>query len=171
MKIKFQKWLEDNEPENIMKYKDAWWETHIFWQDRILPMFTNEFYNKCGNYEKLCEEIDANSDVIGEHWSKSIVNPVMRIVYKGVTIVFRYNFYDYEIAVISDKSIKLPMKNLFVSKSESFYYQGFPDEYMIKERYEDNKCKFVAHINNDYSFYTFMYLLQRQIYLNTKEVK
>lgn len=93
---------------------------------------------------------------------------IIKISYKNATIVFRYNFYDYEIAVISNMPIRLPMKNLFTSKNEPFYYQGFPEKYRITEHYENNKCKFIAHINDHYSFYTFMYLLQNQIYLNTK---
>ena len=116
----------------------------------------------------LNKEININSDGVGEYVSKSIVNPVMRILYRGTIIVFRYNFYDYEVAVISDNPIRMPMKNLFASMEESFYYQGFPKEYQVKERYEKNKRQFIAKINNHYNFYTFMFLLQIQIYLNSK---
>ena len=149
--------------------KNAFWSTYEFWRDYILPMFTDEFYKTRWDYETVNKEIDNNSDVIGTHVSKSVVNPVVKIVYKGTIIVFRYNFYDYEIAVISDKPIKLPMKNLFASKEKNFFYQGFPKEYQVEDRYEDNKCRFVANIWNHYNFYTFMFLLQRQIYLNSSK--
>lgn len=168
MDTKFQQWLMDHKPREEMLWKSDFWNTYVFWRDRILPMFTDEFYKKNYDYKKVDKEIDANSDVVGEHWSKSILNPVMRIVYKGVTIVFRYNFYDYEIAVISDKPIKLSMNHLFTSGGTSFFYQGFPDEYKVRECYEDNKCMFIASVNDHYSFYTFMYLLQRQIHLNER---
>lgn len=95
--------------------------------------------------------------------SKSIINPVVKITYKDVEIVFRYNFYDYEVAVLSPKAIELPMEKLFVSKETDFFYQGFPKEYQVKERYEDNNRRFVAKIYDDYRFYTFMFLLQRAI--------
>jgi len=169
MDTKLQQWLINHEPKDEMLWKDAFWNTYVFWRDRILPMFTDEFYKNNWDYDKLIEEINRNSDIVGEHWSKSILNPVMRIVYKGVTIVFCYNFYGYEVAVISDKPIELPMELLFMSGSASFYYYGFPKEYMVKEHYEDNKCKFVARVNDHYSFYTFMYLLQRQICLNERK--
>lgn len=168
MNTKFQQWLINHKPKDEMFWKDAFWNTYVFWRDRILPMFTDEFYKKHWDYDKVNEEIDKNSDIVGEHWSKSILNPVMKIVYKGAIIVFCYNFYDYEVAVISDKPIELPMKLLFTSSDTSFFYYGFPDEYMVKERYEDNKCKFIVRVNDHYSFYTFMYLLQRQIYLNER---
>lgn len=166
--LNFQNWLMDNKPPENMLYNSSFWETYTFWRDYILVMFTDEFYKRNRNFDKLYKEVNTNSEIIGTHISKSIINPVVKIVYHGVTIVFRYNFYDYEIAVISEKKIYLPMVKLFQSQKESFYYQGFPLEFQIKERYENNKCKFIAGLDNHYKFYTFMYLLQRQIYLNSK---
>lgn len=163
MNTKFQKWLIDHKPSDNMVYKDAFWHTYCFLRDRILPMFTDQFYSEEYDYDALEKEIDENTDVVGEHRSKSIIHPVVRIVYKGVEIVFRYNFYNYEIAVISPKAIKLPMKRLFSSKKTSFFYQGFPEEYKIEEKYEDNNCKFIANVGDNYSFYTFMFLLRREI--------
>ena len=171
MNTKFQQWLMSHRPDNELLWKDAFWDTYIFWRDNILPMFTDEYYKASVNYEQLNKEVDNNSDIIGEHRSKSIVNPVVRIVYKGVTIVFRYNFYNYEIAVISNKPIKLPQKRLFYSAGTSFFYEGFPEKYKIKEFYEDDKSRFIANIETHYNFYTFMFLLHRQIYLNSKKRK
>ena len=51
---------------------------------------------------------------------------------------------------------------------EAHRYWNVNDEYKVKERYEDNKCRFIASIDNHYQFYTFMYLLQREIYFNSK---
>lgn len=167
METKFQQWLTSHKPDDDLLWKNNFWNTYTFWRDRILPMFTDEFYKKEWNYEVLNKEIDNNSDVVGAHVSKSIVNPVVKIIYRGTIIVFRYNFYDYEVTVISDKPIKLPMKNLFTSKGENFFYQGFPKKYQVKERYEENKCRFIANVRDHYNFYTFMFLLQKQIALNS----
>lgn len=163
MDIKFQKWLLDHQPDDNMRWKDDFWFTYCFWRDRILPMFTDKFFGKYAGYETTIKEIDKNTEIVGEHWSKSIINPVVKITFKGVEIVFRYNFYDYEIAIISQKPIELPKKKLFRSKEESFFYQGFPDEYQVKERYEDNNRKFIAKIYDHYGFYTFMFLLRAAI--------
>lgn len=170
MDTKFQKWLLDHQPNDNMRWKDDFWHTYCFWRDSVLPMFTDEFYSKRFNWDTLAKEIDKNTDVIGEHMSKSIINPVVKITYKGVEIVFRYNFYDYEVAVISPNPIELPMEKLFYSKEADFFYQGFPEEYQIKDRYEDNNCRFVAKIRDHYRFYTFMYLLRRSISSNSSEV-
>lgn len=166
MNTKFQKWLLNYQPNDNMLWKDAFWHTYCFWRDRIFPMFTDEYHNKQINWEILDKEIDKNTDVIGTHMSKSVINPVVKITYKGTEIVFRYNFYNYEVAVISPRAIELPMENLFQSKNTSFFYEGFPKEYQIEERYEDNKSKFMASIGDHYSFYTFMFLLWRSICLN-----
>lgn len=167
MESKFQQWLTNHKPDDDLLWKNNFWTTYQFWRDKILPMFADEFYKNDCDYELLNKEIDNNSDVVGTHVSKSILNPVMRIVYRGAIIVFRYNFYDYEVAVISDKSVELPMKNLFTSKGEKFFYQGFPKKYQVKDRYEENRCQFIANVRDHYNFYTFMFLLQRQIYLNS----
>lgn len=171
VELNFQKWLMNNRPSEEMIYERAFFDTYVFWREKILEMFTDEFYKKNRNYNRVYKEINKNVEVVGTHMSKSIVHPVLRIVYHGVTIVVRYNFYDYEIAVISDKPIYIPMEKLFYSKTGNFFYQGFPEEYIIKDKYEDNKCKFIAGLDNHYQFYTFMYLLQRQIYFNSKEKK
>lgn len=171
MDTKFQKWLLDHQPDDNMRWKDDFWHTYCFWRDRILLMFTDEFYSKQFNWDALAKEIDKNTDIVGEHRSKSIINPVVRITYKDVEIVFRYNFYNYEVVVISPKPIELPMERLFASKEESFFCEGFPKEYRVKDRYEDNNRRFIAKIGDHYSFYTFMFLLQRNIYLKSKGMK
>lgn len=169
MDTKFQRWLMNHKPDDNMLWKDAFWHTYCFWRDEILPMFTDPLSNKiCNCSELLKGEIDRNTDVIGEHRSKSIVNPVVRITYRGVEIVFRYNFYDYEVAAISSKPIELPMEKLFFSKEANFFYQGFPKEYQIEDRYEDNNCTFIVKIGNHYRFYTFMFLLWKSICTNER---
>ncbi len=161
---KFREWLINNKPSDSMIYSNAFWETYNFWEHMILPLFTDAYYaDSIATYNKVNDEINKNIDIVGIHRSKSIVHPVIKITYKGVEIIFRYNFYNYEVVVISPNPIKLPKKNLFSSKRASFFYEGFPSEYKIEERYEDNKCKFAAHINDHYRFYTFMFLLERKI--------
>lgn len=166
--LDFQKWLTEHNPKDEMLWKESYWKAYVFWRDKILPMFSDEFYKEHYKIDNIYNEINHNTQIVGEHWSKSILNPVVKITYHDVIIVFRYNYYDYEVAVISNKPINIPMNKLFISKGASFFYQGFPDEYKVKERYEDNKCRFIASIDNHYQFYTFMYLLQREIYFNSR---
>lgn len=159
----FREWLIEHAPDKTMIWEPEYWRSYVFWYDKILPMYTDEFCKDNNNLDEIIREINCNTEIIGTHMSKSILNPVMKIYYQGVVIVFRYNYYDYEVAVIGKKQINIPMKNLFASKSERFMYQGFPDEYMVYERYEDNRCRFIAKIRDHYNFYTFMYLLHDEI--------
>lgn len=164
MDTKFQNWLMAHQPSDNMLWKDAFWHTYVFWRDIIIPMFNPVVRKGYEEYKEFhISDIDAFTDVVGEHWSKSIINPVLKITYKGATLIFRYNFYDYEVAVISSKDLNLPQKNLFYSKDTSFYFQGFPDEYQLTNRYEFSKKQFMAHLNNHYDFYTFMFLIKTEL--------
>ncbi len=161
----FQNWLLDHDPDDNMIYKKAWWDVYAFIRDTIIPMFdlvNPEEYHKLNGedyFKRKVESINGYVEVIGEHWSKSIINPVIKLAYKGVTFVFRYNFYDYEIAVIGDIPITLPDR-LFYSQDSYFYYQGFPDEYQLEERYHNGATKFMAGVICKHEFYTFMFLMR-----------
>lgn len=157
---KFQKWLMEHQPADNMLWKKAFWNTYVFWRDTVIPMF---ILDKNKSWDKICEEMDRYTEIVGQHTSKSIINPVLKITYKGTEIVFRYNFYDYEIAVVSNKLVSIPMDGLFRSAKASFFYQGFPNCYVLNERYESDKCRFMASLGTDYQFYTFMFLLKHEI--------
>lgn len=162
----FQKWLEEHIPEDKMLYRNKFSDYMVFWRDRILDRFYPT-YDRNYNDESLIREHNKNVEIIGTHWSKSIEHPVVRIKYKGVEIVFRFNFYDYDIAIIGDIPLDIPMKGLFGSLSfkNSFKCgcEGFPKEYKLDCYYETNKCKFMACLFDHYQFYTFMFLLKNEI--------
>lgn len=158
--IKLIEWVRDNTPSEKMLNRESFLKTYDFISNDVLQLFENKFIRE---WDKRINYVNSYHDIIGTHWSKSIKHPVLKITYKGTEIVFRYNFYDYEIAVISDNELNIPMNDLFESKNESFYYQGFPEEYKLTERYEDNKKKFMAYIRDKYKFYTFMYILKQEI--------
>ena len=162
----FQKWLVDHMPEDKMLYKKQFSDYMVFWRDRIIEKFYPT-YDRNYNDEVLIRDHNKNVEIIGTHMSKSILHPVVRIKYKGVEIVFRYNFYDYDIAIIGDIPLDIPMNGLFGSLSFTHYFnvgcEGFPEEYKLKSYYETNKCKFMACLFDHYQFYTFMFLLKNEI--------
>lgn len=132
----------------------------MFIRDQIGDLFApyqDKFNDASKNIEYNDHYFDTIMTVIGEHWSKSIVNPVLRIVYRGVQMVFRYNFYDYELAVIGNIPIILPERLL---TAEHFFYQGFPEKYVIKERYTPGATTFIGGCCTRYQFYTVMFLLR-----------
>lgn len=167
MQTNFQKWLLENVPSSKMLYGTQFSNYMVFWRDRILDKFYHTYDEDYKNEEILLKEHNENVEIIGTHWSKSILHPVVRIKYKGVEIVFRYNFYDYDIAVVGDIPLDLPMDGLFGSLSFKNYFncgcEGFPKEYKLDSYYENNKCKFMAILYDHYQFYTFMFLLKLEI--------
>ena len=163
---KLQHWLMTHQPSDNMSYKESWWKYLVFIRDTIIG---DMFYwpMVCDlkvDYEEQKKMMSANYDIVGTHFSKSIEHPVILMRYKGAEIVFRYNFYDYEITVISDRDIEMP-DNLFNKKNKTFYYQGFPEEYRIKTSYVESKKRFSVTIDypNQYNFYTFMFLLKNEL--------
>lgn len=115
------------------------------------------------DYEAMCKEIDRNTEIVGTHMSKSLVHPVIKINYRDVTIVFRYNFYDYEIAVISDIPIDLP-KSLRPYNQKTYFYQGFPEQYQLTTPYSRRHNKeFMAYCGDNYDFFTFCVIIKDQI--------
>ncbi len=160
---KLGQWCNNHIPKSTMIWREPWYNAYSFWDFHILPMFSNS-WQESHDLDRYHEEINEMIDIVGEHWSKSIIHPVMRIIYKGVTIVFRYNFYDYNITVISPFPLSLPVDAL--SKSENRYilfHEGFPDEYVVDGRYNTNQSEFMASVRDHYDFYTFMFLLKQEI--------
>lgn len=164
---KLQQWLIAHNPGDEWAYKNAWWHQYVFIRDNIVPMFDTEYPKyKYLHGEKYFEakkkSFDSFCQIVGTHMSKSLVHPVIKITYKKVTIVFRYNFYDYEVAVIGDVPIELP-RNLIYSDGSSFFYQGFPEEYQIEARYFNRASTFIAGLRSEYGFYAFMLIVKDQI--------
>ena len=144
--------------ENMIYYK-AFREVYLLWRDQIFGLFVDP---RLTDWKAIDKAIDRNVEIVGEHYSKSIKNPVVKISYQGCEIVVRYNFYDYEIAVISPYDLEIP-KSLFISEG-NFYYQGFPDEYKLNKYYSDtNKRVFMANVRDNYRFFTFMYIISEQL--------
>ena len=163
---KLQHWAMTHQPQDNMAYKEAWWENIVFLRDRIIAdMFYWPMISGLGlSLESMEEKISENYDIVGTHYSKSIELPVILMRYKGVEIVFRYNFYDYEVTVISDRDIELS-KGLFDEKNGNFYYQGFPEKYKVRVPYSKSKKCFSVSIGHpcNYNFYTFMFLLKNEL--------
>lgn len=160
MSTKFQACLLEHDPDKEYIYRDGWWRAYCFIRDKILPLMTDA---AVVDYDAMCKEIDRNTEIIGAHWSKSILHPVIKISYRDVTIVFRYNFYNYEIAVISDIPIDL-QKYLRRYNNRTYFYEGFPEEYQLKTPYSRRHNKeFMAYCGDHYDFFTFCVILKDQI--------
>lgn len=127
-----QNWISANIPEDKMLWKNQWSERVCFMRDRLIQLF------------------DGGYDVVGEHVSKSILNPVVKTSYKGVEIVWQYNFYDWQIMIKSPFPIKLKNLDWFNATGEYFYYQGIPDEYCFKKyNAKSNNKEFAINVDDN----------------------
>ena len=132
LNMKIRNWFVDNEPGKDMLYREIWWKNNMFIRDRLLSLFDSE-----------------EAEIIGTHRSKSIVCPVIKAVYKGVEIVFQYNFYVWQIMIKSPTELKLLNLDLYKADRDYFYYQGIPEEYRFEKYSKENSKEFTISIYGD----------------------
>jgi hypothetical protein len=126
---KIQKWFLENEPSDDFKYKNHWWENNFFIRDNIVNFFN-----------------DKEAEVVGTHYSKSIECPVIKTVYKGVEVIWQYNFYHWQIMIKSPIELKLFNLKLYKADGDYLYYQGIPEEYQFEKYSKTNNKEFAISI-------------------------
>ena len=133
--------------------------------------------------ETVRDTCNVTAFVIGEHSSKSVNLPVYSLERPdlGLQIVMRDNYHDWNISVMSEKLIPAEvLKGFQLDFSESdkkrfekepwrpgqswdyLYFQGFPQEVQFGP-YVQNPHKFSICIGGEYSVYTFVWLILREI--------
>lgn len=86
VETQYQRWLLAHDPEDTMIWKKSFWNYNIFWRDTIADLFIeyeNKYEDSTKNLNHNNRRYDSMIEVIGTHWSKSIENPVLRIIYRG----------------------------------------------------------------------------------------
>lgn len=127
-----QDWFVKNVPDNKFLHCEKWWENNLFIRDRLLKLFPHYI-----------------AEVVGTHCSKSIKCPVIKTGYKGVEIIWQYNFYDWQIMIKSDKDLELDNLDLYKADGNYFYYQGIPEEYKFDRYSKTNKKQFAINVSGD----------------------
>ena len=150
MTTKIQRWYMENEPECDMLYFKAWWGNNVFIRDRIVTLFNSE-----------------EAEVIGTHYSKSITCPVIKTVYKGVEIIWQYNFYDWQIMIKSNKDLILTDLDYIGADADYFFYQGIPKEYQFAPYSKDNK----KQLNQELKIFKDIKLINQNIKLQLMKKK
>ena len=142
-----QAWFNTHEPEKRMLWHESWWEHNIFIRDTIVELFDEQV-----------------AEVVGTHYSKSIECPVIKTYYKGVEILWQYNFYYWQIMVKSDKDLELKDLNYISADADYFFYQGIPTEYQFKPYSESNKKEFaISTVYSRYCVFAFAIELKKAI--------
>ena len=130
MTARIQNWFLNNEPSETLLYHKTWWDNNVFIRDRIVESLFNT----------------TEAEVIGTHYSKGIACPVIKTVYKGVEIIWQYNFYSWQIMIKSPKFINLKNLKLYTADGDYFYYQGIPAEYQFKPYAKSNHQEFAINV-------------------------
>lgn len=150
---KLQNWISANIPDDDMLWHEAWGKRVCFMRDRVIHLFNDDY------------------DVVGEHYSKSILNPVIKTLYKDVEIIWQYNFYFWQIMIKSPVSLTLNNLELYNAK-DYFAYQGIPEKYQFKEYSKTNNKEFAICVDDDLlDVWAFALELKRVIDASAEEVK
>ena len=145
---KIQIWFNLNEPEDTCVYKKTWWKNNMFIRDELVYRLFN----------------DGQAEIVGTHFSKSIECPVIKTYYKGVEVLWQYNFYNWQIMVKSDKALELKDLDYVGANADYFFYQGIPTEYQFKPYSKDNKKEFaISTHSNLYDVFAFAVELKKAI--------
>lgn len=144
---KIQEWFNCNEPGENMLWHEAWWDYNVFIRDNIVELLS-----------------DKVAEVVSTHYSKSIECPVIKTYYKGVEILWQYNFYHWQIMIKSNKDLELKDLDYIGADADYFFYQGIPTEYQFKPYSEDNKKEFaISTVSSKYCVFAFAVELKKTI--------
>ena len=126
---KIQEWFRTYQPGTDMAYTKEWWKNNLLIRDRLVELFRH-----------------AEAEIVGTHYSKSVLCPVIKTVYKEVEIIWQYNFYDWQIMIKSPAELKLFNLKLYKADGDYLYYQGIPEEYQFKKYSKTNNKEFAISI-------------------------
>lgn len=148
----------------------------VFWADRPYAERSQEPEPRID-----CKE---TCYVIGEHRSKSVRLPVFSLERAdlGIQFVMRFNYYDWNVSVISERPIVTDLRGFVLDFSDDdrkrhpggyrygswgyCYFQGFPEDkqfgpYVGKA---GSTRKFSTYMTTNYQLYTFVYLIMRDLH-------
>ena len=144
---KIQNWFNSHEPSEKMVYHRPWWDCNTFVRDNIVELFDSKY-----------------AEVVGTHYSKSIECPVIKTYYKGVEVLWQYNFHNWQIMVKSDKDLVLTDLDYIGADADYFFYQGIPVNYQFKPYSESNKKEFaISTVSSKYCVFAFAVELKKAI--------
>lgn len=190
LQLWYRRWLKEHEDTNLlysgrkvvdgeMKGSPSLAQVH-FVRDHLAGLFWSDIPYESRPTITEGEGLRVTALVIGEHRSKSVRLPVFLLEREdlGLKIVLRYNFYDWNVSVVSEKPL-LHLADVVAGYSESekarfpngytkgsywgyCYFQGFPAEYYFGP-YSENNRQFSTYLGSDYSVYTFLWLILREV--------
>ncbi len=164
--LPIQLWMNANKPEDNLIWKQSWLNQLMFFRGDIAPLFAQNYNRKV---------IDSVLSVISTHISKSTTLPVYRLHRDdiGLTMIFRNNYYNWKMSVISERPIDTDLSDLFFTSPPvdpeytgdplaRVYFEGFSEEFVFGY-YSENNRKFSAEIRDDNTLFTTVFLILRTL--------
>jgi hypothetical protein len=186
----YDKWLKDPEMTNRRyvpvnsRGEPSLHQLHFVRDNLCAMLWADVPYEKREN-ELVRTDCKVTCFVIGEHSSKSVNLPVYSLERPdlGLQVVLRDNYHDWNVSVITEKPLsdgynvlkgfQLDFSDSDKKRFESepwrpgrswgyCYFQGFPEELQFGPYSQDCR-RFSLCIGSEYSVYTFMWLLLRDL--------
>jgi len=132
-----------------MCFERPYWRQILFVGDTLAPILFDSV-----------DESEKKITVIGFHTSKSCRCPVYRIDAKGFVIIARYNFYNWNVTVISEKVLNVPMLDQLVSGNHLFF-EGMED--YKRPPWENGMAEFSFMTPTHYTLFTAMFLIANAV--------
>ena len=145
-----KEWIKENPVGVNMGWREA-----ANNQFRFVREIWSVFYIREHNIGNGITDPDKAICVVGSHTSKSIKLPVYHLMWFGVEITMRANFYNWKVSVKSDRPILISKGfHLFdrANKESLCYCEGFTEEQLFGS-YDENNQQFTVSINDKYDLY------------------
>lgn len=159
--IDLQTWLNDNEPDEKLFWKQGQIDQCIFVRDYIHPLLQPEYK----------EQRRFPVRVVGTHKSKSVLLPVFSIAGPSVEVRLRYNFFNWVVSVSSGKTIQDNFFDLFDRNDEvqHIYAEGFEEKWVFGPYAKARPAstywshEFSLFLPHRYPLWTFTYLMRQSL--------
>jgi hypothetical protein len=158
--VPLQEWIAAAVVGDEMLWKGAWGSQLQFIRDTLAYAFGH------GLHWTECKDI---ATVISTHRSKSIELPVVKMHRGdlGLTMVFRNNFHDWKVSVISEIPVNADYEGLChttppIDKSytgdelSSVYFEGFPKEFIFSYYKPSNRKRYSASVGGTHALWAFV---------------
>lgn len=162
--VPLHQWATEHPILDEMLWKKSAYNQMHFIEDDLNPLLQN----------KLKGDDRTGVKVISEHRSKSIKLPVYKLQREDLTIILRYNFYNWKMSVICSKKIDANFDGLFHTtppiepdytgnELASVYFEGFPKDLCFDYYESTDKKVWSAEISNDQMLWTTVYLILKAL--------
>lgn len=156
-----QEWISEQIVDDKMLWKSSWGDQLQFFRDTLTYIFG------AGLHWTECKEL---ATVISTHRSKSIILPVVKMHRGdlGLTMIFRNNFYNWKVSVISEVPVNADYEGLChttppIEKEytgdelASCYFEGFPKNLIFSYYKTSDRKKYSAEVHGEHALWAFVF--------------